>query len=115
MVRRRSHIWICLLVLRFGSGTQLHAQGPLTSAGKASFDIAPVPSWVKPIKPPSDIAAATENAGTVYLLIDRQKNLKPSAFYYHQVRKITSENGVQNGASISSSFDPAFERLIFHY
>ena len=114
MIGRRSHICIVVLTLALGSGSRLQAQSPSTGANKVSFDVAPVPSWVKPIRGTSEVEAGTESAGTIYLLVDRQQNLERSAFFYHEVRKITSENGVQNGASISTSFDPTFERLIFH-
>jgi hypothetical protein len=83
-------------------------------ANKVSFEVAAVPSWVKPVKPEGDFETGPGGAGIVYLLSDQQENLERSAFYYHEVRKITSENGLKNGASISVSFNPAFERLIFH-
>ena len=114
MIGRRSRICVFVLILAFGWGAWSQAQGPPASGNKISFDVAPVPSWVKPIKPTGGIEAGTENTGAVYLLVDRQENLERSAFYYHEVRKITSENGVQNSASISCSFNPTFERLIFH-
>ncbi|MBA3608460.1 MAG: hypothetical protein H0W43_08130, partial [Chthoniobacterales bacterium] len=46
-----------------------------------------------------ELEAGMENTGTVYLLVDRQDNLDRNAFYYHEVRKVTSENGLQSGAS----------------
>src|SRR5207249_13251 len=67
-----------------------------------------------PVTSPKETEAGTDSAGEVYLLVDRQENLERSAFYYHEVRKITSEHGVQDGASISVSFNPSFEKLIFH-
>src|SRR5262249_18283059 len=71
-------------------------------------NLAPPPHWVKQVRP-SETSENTllQNRGTVYLLVDRQVNLEPSAFYYHEVRKITSENGVQNSGSISVSFEPS--------
>jgi hypothetical protein len=73
-----------------------------------------VPTWVKPVTPAGDIEAGSEPTGIVYLLSDQQENLERSALYYHEVRKITSETGIKIGASISVSFNPAFERLVFH-
>ena len=69
---------------------------------------------MKPIQVSGDIEPGVENSGIVILLIDRQESLERNAFYYHEVRKLISENGVQNGASLAVSFNPAFEKLIFH-
>src|SRR6266545_1617764 len=107
-------ICISVLVLALDSGTQLQAQPSTAAANKVSFEIAPVPSWVKTVKPDGDVEVGRDDAGMVYLLSDQQENLERSAFYYHEVRKITSENGIKIGDSISASFNPAFERLIFH-
>jgi transglutaminase-like putative cysteine protease len=63
---------------------------------------------------PDELAFNEESAGTYFLLVDRQENVDRRAYYYHDIRKITSENGVQSGASISVSFNPAFEKLTFH-
>ena len=90
------------------------AQEQPAAGGSVDIDLAAAPSWVKPIESSGDLASGMENTGVVYLLIDRQENLDRNAFYYHEVRKITSENGLQNGASISVSFDPTFETLTVH-
>jgi hypothetical protein len=105
---------ISVLVLGLDSGTQLQAQPSTAAANKVSFEIAPVPSWVKTVKPDGNVEVGRDDAGMVYLLSDQQENLERSAFYYHEVREITSENGIKTGASISASFNPAFEKLIFH-
>ena len=107
-------ICISVLVLALDSGTHLQAQPSTAAANKVSFEIAPVPSWVKTVKPDGEVEVGRDDAGMVYLLSDQQENLERSAFYYHEVRKITSENGIKIGDSISASFNPAFERLIFH-
>ncbi len=69
---------------------------------------------MKPVTASGELEPGPANTGMVYLLVDRQENLDQNAFYYHEVRKITSENGLQNGASISTTFNPAFEKLTFH-
>jgi hypothetical protein len=79
-----------------------------------TFEIAPPPAWVKPIAPPTESGADQDSGGTFYLLVDRQQDVDRNAFYYHDVRKITSENGVQSGAFFSANFNPAFQRLILH-
>jgi transglutaminase-like putative cysteine protease len=79
-----------------------------------AFELGPVPAWVKPVTWPKQLPPGTESTGTVYLLVDQQENLMQSASYYHQVRKIVSEEGVQNADSITASFNPAFQKLIFN-
>lgn len=112
MLRCRSHIWV-ILTVALTAATCLSAQTANKSPNKVSFEIGPMPSWVKPIEPGS-IQVGSDGAGIVYLLADRQENLERNAFYFHEVRKITSQNGQKNGASVSAPFDPAFEKLIFH-
>ena len=114
MIHRCCHLGVSFLFLCLGWDFIRAAENPIQNGGKISFEVAPAPSWVKPVKPAGDIPPGTENSGTVYLLVDRQENLERSAFYYHEVQKITSENGLRNAASISFSFDPAFEKLTLH-
>jgi transglutaminase-like putative cysteine protease len=54
------------------------------------------------------------NDGISYVLLDQQENLQPRASFYHEARRITSENGVQNGSDITVSFDPSYQTLTFH-
>jgi hypothetical protein len=113
MPRRHSHT--CLgLTLLFIAAANLSAQTANKSPNKISFEIAPVPSWVKRIEPPGNIETGSDGPSVVYLLADRQENLERHALFYHEVRKVTSGNGVKSSASIPVSFDPAFERLTFH-
>ena len=114
MIKRCGRLGVFFFLTFMGLGLLPAAQDPGQSAREVTFAIDPVPSWVKPIQSAADIPPGEENSGTVYLLVDRQENLEQNAFYYHEVQEITSENGVQNGASISVSFDPAFEKLTFH-
>jgi len=79
-----------------------------------TFNVAATPPWVKPIRPVIPIKADADDGGISYLLADQQVNVEPRASYYHEARQITSENGVQNGASISVSFDPSYQKLTFH-
>ncbi len=81
-----------------------------------SFDIAAAPSWVKTIS--LELGSAKkeeeESGGISYLILDRQDNVGTSTSYYHEARQVTSENGVQNGAAITVSFDPSYQKLVFH-
>ena len=97
-----------------GAAEEREKQAAPATSSSVDFEIAGPASWVKPVTVSGELEAGMENTGTVYLLVDRQDNLDRTAFYYHEVRKITSENGLQSGASFSVTFDPAFEKLIFH-
>ena len=89
------------------------APGPAPNPPPVTFDTAPAPSWVMAAKP--DLAAKDSDEGGIsYLLIDRQDNVALQSFFYHEVRRVTSENGVQNGASVTATFDPSYQKLIFH-
>ncbi len=95
----------------------VHAASPKSKPRpeNVSFDIAAAPAWVKPFEPDTSSPTSRDIPGGVaYLLKDRQESVAPGAYYYHEVRQITSENGVQNGASVSVSFDPSYQKLAFH-
>jgi transglutaminase-like putative cysteine protease len=76
------------------------------------------PAWVKEVNLPAPPPAAgkTEDVtdGYLYRLRDFQFNLDSESNYYHFVRKIFSSNGVQNGSEIEVSYDPLYEKLVFH-
>ena len=109
-----ARIRACVLLLGLIPGVSVQGQTADKSPKKVSFEIAPVPSWVKPVEPGNDIEVTANNNGMVYLLADRQENLQRNAFYYREVRKIISQKGIEGGASISARFNPIFEKLIFN-
>src|SRR4051812_1010359 len=92
---------ISVVILALGPGFQLLAQTAKVESKKIPFDVGPAPPWVKRIEAPNDVAVGADPSGMVYLLADRQENVGKSAYYYHEVRKITSEKGLQDGASIA--------------
>lgn len=102
-----------LLWLNWGAIDPATAAEPTSPA--VTFNVAEAPSWVKPVKPVAALEVDADNGGISYLLIDQQVNVEPRSSYYHEARQITSENGVQNGASISVSFDPSYQALAFHF
>src|SRR4051794_10499358 len=113
MLRHRRNAWL-ILPLALTIAKCLSAQTANNATNKVSFEIGPVPFWVKPVQPGSDIGVGADNAGMVYLLADRQDNLQRNAFYYREVRKIISEKGIERGASIFARFNPRFEKLFFN-
>ena len=80
-----------------------------------SFTIAGPSAWVRPFSPEDVGKADTDGGGIDYVLVDQQGNLEPRASFYHEARRITSESGVQNGSAITVSFDPSYQKLIFHF
>ncbi|MGC3996660.1 MAG: DUF3857 domain-containing protein [Anaeromyxobacter sp.] len=82
----------------------------------APFDVGPAPAWVIPERadlaaaPPADLAG-----GVDYLLVDEQVNATgPVERYRHLVMRVLSPSGVENASEVSTSFDPAYERLVLH-
>lgn len=104
---------ILLLWLNFAAILPATAADPNSPA--VTFNVAEIPAWVKRVGPVAAIAGDADNGGISYLLFDQQVNVEPRASFYHEARQITSENGVQNGAAISVSFDPSFQVLVFHF
>lgn len=72
--------------------------------------------WVKPENldtvPEIDVNEISD--GYLYVLRDYQYHADEETGYYHLKKKIYSETGVQTGAETNISFDPTFEKLIFH-
>ncbi|MBO9700440.1 MAG: DUF3857 domain-containing protein [Sporocytophaga sp.] len=82
---------------------------------KANYSIAPIPEWVTPT-PYNNFNLHPENVsdGHRFVLKDLQSHVEKEALYFHFIRKITSEAGVQNGSEIDVNFDPSYETLIIH-
>ena len=79
----------------------------------------PAPSWVVQTDPDLAYAGAATNAGNSYgedfILVDQQRNAATAQFYSHITKRITSQNGVQNGSRIEIDFDPSFQDLTVHF
>ncbi len=114
LLRLHFYIYSLGLTLSLGSVQCIRAANASVAGREVLFDVAPAPSWVKAIEPGSDVRIGADSTGIVYLLADRQENLQRNAFYYHEVRKIISEKGIESGASIAARFNPTFEKLIFN-
>lgn len=110
----RPHALSSFLLLLSGSWALSEPQA--SPPASVSFDIAAAPSWVKKIslEPAKAEKGDAGQGGISYLIFDRQDNVGASSSYYHEARQITSESGVQNGAGITVSFDPSYQKLIFH-
>lgn len=105
---------VCLYLTQLAGS--LCTQVSRGEAAPVSFDFAPRAAWVKAIVPPAAEPPSpdVDAGGIAYVLLDRQENVTPRAFYRREIRRITSEAGVQNGAAITVTFDPSYEKLVFH-
>jgi transglutaminase-like putative cysteine protease len=112
-VARLAGAVLVLLVVAAGEAIAL----PQVTAAKSdvTFDISPAPEWVKPISVDTSKAPEAGEGGVAYLLVNRQENLATREMFFHSVQQISSENGVQSGSAITTTFDPAYQRLAFHW
>lgn len=83
--------------------------------GKNFFIDRKDPSWI--IK--KDSKGATPPAKDIsdgYFLsfYENQNNVELQEDYSHTIREIVSDAGVQNGSEISVTYEPGFQKLIFH-
>jgi transglutaminase-like putative cysteine protease len=79
------------------------------------FLVNPEPDWIEKITVSHDIADTTDTSdGIYYLLINRQYHLEKEQFYQNNIIKVLSESGLSIVSSINESFDPSFQKLIFH-
>jgi len=73
------------------------------------------PSWIVKVKPknlkpsPKDISE-----GYFASFYESQSHLELHEDYHRLIREIVSDAGVQNGSQISVTYDPSFQKLIFH-
>jgi len=88
----------------------------LVSTAGNKVDIKPKPSWLLPavVDPTRSADPNKVSNGLYYDLIDRQVNLDLQSEYYHVIRHITNESGVQDGSEVSVTFCPQFQHVQFH-
>lgn len=55
-----------------------------------------------------------QKVGGIYLLVDFQSNILLNEKYKHFVIKINNEAGIQDYSDIWISYDPAYQKLLFH-
>ena len=76
----------------------------------------PAAAWVEPI--PVDLTALKKrsdvDSGRNPLLLEQQVNVAEEAHYTHFVTQLLTEKAVQEGARISVTFDPGYEKLAFN-
>ncbi|HSY19565.1 MAG TPA: DUF3857 domain-containing protein, partial [Candidatus Acidoferrales bacterium] len=85
-------------------------------ASVATVNTGAPPSWVEANVEKSDgsVPPNSDSHGTFLILFEQQINAVTSEKYVHVIKKINNESGVQNGANLSFSFDPSFQKLVVH-
>ncbi len=100
---------VILAFLAIISTSSLSAQSSKPSTGQE-------PSWIT--KPEIDYYRTTMDNdaedGYADMGYEIQVSLAEQAEYVRCSRRIISEAGVQNGSEISVSFDPSYQKLVFH-
>jgi len=77
---------------------------------------APRPAWVTPVAltAGSKIREGDVSNGYAYALRDYQFHLPSQTRYYRYLRRIFTPEGVQQGSEIEVSYDPTYQKLLFH-
>jgi transglutaminase-like putative cysteine protease len=86
---------------------------PATSA----VTFAPPRAWVKPqfFNRQASLDFLESSADEYLLLQERQINVPAGEIFHHSVRQILTTAGVQNGATITIDFNPAYQSLTWHW
>ncbi len=83
------------------------------------FDIARPPAWVETLKPEYafDVPRRLGRYGIYDILSDHQIRVGRdggTARYFHYVRKVLTQTGVQTASELTVDFDPSYQRLTLH-
>lgn len=73
-----------------------------------------VPDWVRFIAPNREIPIDPSQTNIQWLLVDRQENIELKTHYFHYIAKILDPLGVQELSNLFLSFDPLYEKIVFH-
>jgi tetratricopeptide (TPR) repeat protein/transglutaminase-like putative cysteine protease len=87
------------------------------SPASPGYTVGPVGAWVKPLDPDAvPVPPTTEvEGGMDYLLVDNQQLMEPSSSFSHFTRRLTSDQGLQNGSDVRAEFDPSYQTLTLHW
>lgn len=91
----------------------------LLAKSYGEFDIARPPAWVETLKPEYDfdVPRRLGRYGIYDILSDHQIHVGRdggTARYFHYVRKVLTQTGVQTASELTVDFDPSYQRLILH-
>ncbi len=83
--------------------------------GKNFFVSRTAPAWIVKIDPKADKTKLKDvNDGYYASLLEKQNQVELQENYLHIIRQIVSDAGVQNGSQITVTYDPSYQKLIFH-
>ncbi|WP_210487408.1 DUF3857 domain-containing protein [Rufibacter aurantiacus] len=101
--------WLCGVFLCLYFSFNLYAAGKPVATGAE-------PGWtVKTQYRDKAVPAQNEGSdGYLFILKDEQVHVGDQTSFYHYARKITTKAGVQYGSEISVSYDPDYQKLVFH-
>ena len=87
-----------------------------SAAQGKNFSISRIPpSWIVPIDFKGKEAKLKDVSDGYYAaLLEQQNQVELQENYIHIIRQIVSDAGVQNGSEISVTYDPSYQKLIFH-
>jgi hypothetical protein len=85
-------------------------------AVNTGIKIAPAPSWLTDVSLTDTMTfdKPSISTGYYYLMFNSQENVPEKQFFRHSSIKLLTSEGVQEMSDLSISFDPAYQKLIFH-
>lgn len=87
----------------------------ITTQLSAQIQISSEPSWKIPFKENFQKPNSKDIDGGYYeILFEEQIHVELEEEFTHIIRKIESNEGVQNGSQISVNFEPSYQKLTFH-
>jgi transglutaminase-like putative cysteine protease len=87
------------------------------SAQGKNFSISTnTPSWIVKIDSNKGARPKDKDISNGYFIsvYENQNHIELHEEYTHLVREVVSDAGVQNGSQISVTYDPSFQKLVFH-
>ncbi len=110
---RRACVLSTMLAAMTLAGAVLAAAAPAIAPAEGDLARSAPPPWVRPVSW-SESAAPLSSTGYVDRLWDYQVNVDTQESYFHFVYLIASAGAVSDGASVSMSFDPAYQSVTLH-
>lgn len=84
-------------------------------ASSQQVSISATPSWIIPTEPDFHATPRTGDVGGYYyLIIEHQEHVRKQESFRHNAYKIITNEGIQEMADLSITFDPIYQKLIFH-
>ncbi|RYF50952.1 MAG: DUF3857 domain-containing protein [Cytophagaceae bacterium] len=109
MLNQFTRTLLLLCAAFFLINTSALAQGKNFSISTA------IPSWIVPVDPTAPQPKGNDiDDGWYISFLERQEHAELKQTYVHVIRHLVSSSGVQNGSEVSVTYDPSFQKLVFH-